>query len=281
MTEHQAVLYAMLREVDRLCRKHGISYQLYAGTALGAVRHGGFIPWDDDLDLIFSRKDYLRFCRAAEEELDGRYFLQREYSEHWPVWHGKLRANGTACLEGDFPRDPQTHQGIWADLFVYENLSDRWPVRWLQFCASKVVIAKGLYRRGYRTESLFKKGILHLCRLLPLGSFLALCRMEGREDTRFVHGFLAGGSRYSACVFPREWLEETVRVPFENGEFPVSYHSHALLTALYGDYTRIPTPEEQEKKRHAVLVDTGCSWEKYRERQQAGEFWKQKEGRGR
>lgn len=279
MTEHQLVLYEMLLEVDRICRGHGIDYQLYAGTALGALRHGGFIPWDDDLDLIFSRREYQCFCQAAKVELDGRYFLQEEYSDHWPVWHGKLRVNGTTCLESYIPRDIRTHQGVWADLFVYENLSDCLPMRWLQFCASKIVIAKGLYHRGYPTGNWMKRVMMQLCRLLPLMPFLTLCRLEGREDTRRVHGFLAGGSRYKSCAFPRKWLEETSRVPFEGGEFPVSRYSHDLLTKLYGDYARIPEPGE--RKAHSVLVDLERSWECYRDRQRTGEGQKQEGGRGR
>ena len=85
-------LLEMLREIDRICRKHDIPYQLFAGTALGAVRHGGFIPWDDDLDIIMLRKDYLRFLFLAERELNSElYALQAEFTDHWPMFFSKLR----------------------------------------------------------------------------------------------------------------------------------------------------------------------------------------------
>lgn len=80
---HQLALLQMLHEIDRVCKKHHITYTLFAGTALGAVRHGGFIPWDDDLDVIMLRPDYERFMALAPAELDGTvYYLQREFSEH-------------------------------------------------------------------------------------------------------------------------------------------------------------------------------------------------------
>lgn len=83
---HQLVLLEMLKEFDRICRRHDIPYMLFAGTALGAQRHGGFIPWDDDLDVIMLRPAYQRFLEVAESELDGAYYLQKEFSDHWPMF---------------------------------------------------------------------------------------------------------------------------------------------------------------------------------------------------
>ena len=97
--EHQAVLYELLIEFDRICKAHNIPYILYAGTAIGAVRHNGFIPWDDDADVLMLRKDYEYFLEIADEMLDSKYYLQKEYSEHWPVGSSKLRKNNTTCLE--------------------------------------------------------------------------------------------------------------------------------------------------------------------------------------
>ena len=81
MTAHQALLLEMLKDFDAVCRKHHISYQLFAGTALGAVRHHGFIPWDDDVDVILVRSEYDRlFAEAAGDFDPERYYVQRENS---------------------------------------------------------------------------------------------------------------------------------------------------------------------------------------------------------
>lgn len=252
---HQVQL-DLLRQVDRICRKYGIRYMLFAGTALGAVRHHGFIPWDDDLDVILLRPDYERFLQLAPAELDAaQYCLQAEFSAHWPMFFSKLRKNGTAFFEAYPPRDPQAHQGVYLDIFPCDNLSDLAPVRWLQFAASRVVVAKGLYQRGYAAGSWGKRLFLQLCRPLPCGPFLALCRLRSRPGSRWVHSFLGGSSRYRKSVYPRIWFTETAALPFEGALYPVSAYADQLLTRLYGDYSILPTPEQQARKRHAVWFD--------------------------
>ena len=126
MTAHQALLLEMLKDFDAVCRRHHISYQLFAGTALGAVRHHGFIPWDDDVDVILMRSEYDRlFAEAAGDFDPERYYVQRENSAHWPMQFSKLRRNHTACIEKYHPKDPLVHQGVYLDIFPCDNLSDR------------------------------------------------------------------------------------------------------------------------------------------------------------
>ena len=154
LSEHQKLLLSMLKDFDAVCRKHNIQYMLFAGTALGAVRHRGFIPWDDDADVIMLRSEYERFFECAAKDFDtGKYFVQREFSPHWPMQFSKLRLNNTACIEKYHPKDPEIHQGVYIDIFPCDNLAYKKAVRKLQFSASKIVIAKALYARGYETDS--------------------------------------------------------------------------------------------------------------------------------
>lgn len=265
---HQMVLLEMLKEFDRICRRHDIPYMLFAGTALGAQRHGGFIPWDDDLDVIMLRPAYQRFLEVAESELDGAYYLQKEFSDHWPMFFSKLRKNGTACMEKFRPKDQLMHQGVYMDIFPCDALSDSRIMRGLQFAASKLVIAHALDRRGYLTDSPVKKAVMALSRHLPaerLHRFVVQC---GGERSRRVHSFFGASSRYGRSVYLREWLEETMLRPFEDGQFPVSAHNEALLRQLYGDWPRIPTPEERACKEHSAIVDLDRPYTDYLARQQ-------------
>lgn len=256
----------LLRELDCICRKNNISYFLFAGSALGAIRHQGFIPWDDDVDVVMLRPEYERFLDAAERELDSKkYFLQREFSPHWPMFFSKLRANDTTYLERYPPQDWQTHMGIYIDIFPCDNLSDKPLMRKLQFAASKVVIAKSLGRRGYVTNSIKKRLFIVLCRLLPLRPFYTLVQLNGRADTKMVHTFLGGASSYTKSVFPREWFEKATLCRFEDGDFPVPSEWDALLHTLYGDYMQLPSEGERACKVHAVMIDCEHSHERYEE----------------
>lgn len=273
LVQHQRVLLELLDALDMVCRKHNIQYLLFAGTALGAVRHQGFIPWDDDLDVVMLRPEYDRFMMLAPEELDPeKYYLQKEFSEHWPMFFSKLRKNGTTCLERYIPRDRQMHQGVYIDIFPCDNLADSQVVRRLQFMASKVVIAKSLDRRGYLASSVAKKVFMGACHLLPGKCVAAFAQMRRKNGTSCVHTFFGGASRYDRNVYPRTWFEETVLLPFEGRMFPVSAHFDEMLTAQYGDYM-IPLPESQRGcKVHAEFVDIDHSYEQYLEQQQQMHF---------
>ena len=262
LREHQLALLRLLGEFDRVCKMLDIPYVLFAGTLLGAQRHGGFVPWDDDLDVLMLRRDYDRFLREAEAVLDGEvFFLQKEFSPHWPMFFSKLRLNNTACIEKFHPRDPRIHQGIYIDIFPCDDAAASELGRRIQFAASKVVIAKCLHRRGYDTEGNGKKLFLGLSRLLPMGPMRRLAR-SGRE-TGWVHSFFGGARAYGKNVY-RKWIfQNRETLTFEGRPCPVPADRDALLRQLYGDYTTLPTQAQREQKRHAILVDLEHSYERY------------------
>ncbi|WP_270413102.1 LicD family protein [Ligilactobacillus ruminis] len=113
----------MLMEIDRICRKNNIKYSIMYGTLLGVVRHGGFIPWDDDCDVVFRRYEYEKFFEACKKDLDtDKFFLQDHRTDSWYLFgYGKLRRNGTV-----FKRTGQEHirqhGGLFIDLFILDNI---------------------------------------------------------------------------------------------------------------------------------------------------------------
>ena len=269
---HQTVLLQMLKEIDRICKKHDIPYMLFSGTMLGAVREGGFIPWDDDADIVMLRDAYEKFLQVAPEELGAEFFLQKEFSEHWPMFFSKLRKNGTTCIERYIPKDPETHMGVYVDIFPCDNLYESEFLRKVQFGASKIVIAKSLDQRGYLTESKLKKVFQSCCRLLPKKLFARFVQHRKGTDERMVHTFFGGASKYEKNIYPRVWFSETITMQFENYPFPVSAHYPELLTQLYGDYMVPPPPEKRQCKVHAEIVDLEHSYEEYWEIQQKMKF---------
>ena len=259
---HQEILLELLYEFDRICQKHQIKYVLFCGSALGAVRHKGFIPWDDDLDVGMLRSEYEHFLHVAPAELNDKYFLQAEFSENWSMFFSKLRKNNTTCLEKYHPKYPH-HQGIYIDIFPIDNASDNGFWRKIQFYCSKVVVAKSLYRRGYETDSRGKKLFMNLCRVLPLKPFHNIATHKSAAKSQRVHTFVACTAKYAKGVYQRKWIEETVLMDFETGRFPVSAHYDELLTTLYGDYMRIPDEKDRKVKEHAILIDAERDYREY------------------
>ena len=264
LIEHQSALYELLCEFDRICQKYGIRYTLFAGTLLGAVRHQGFIPWDDDADVIMLREDYERFLKVATEETDtARFFIQKEHSEHWPMFFSKMRLNSTTCIEKYIPKDYKTHMGVYIDIFPCDRAADIEWVRKVQYYASKIIIAKSLNRRGYATNHKGKKFFMTMCRLIPLYPMRRIVVRSNKDDNTYVHTFLSAAKKYEKNVFPREWFEETVRMQFGDRKFMVSKYYHELLTSLYGEYMVLPKESERSYKVHAVMIDLKHSYEMY------------------
>lgn len=256
INELQKIQLSMLKDFDAVCQRHRISYQLFSGTALGAVRHKGFIPWDDDIDVVMLREDYERFFDSASKELDSnKYYVQREFSEHWPMFFSKLRLNGTTYIEKYHSHDARIHQGIYIDIFPCDNLSDSRLMQKLQYIASKIVIAKSLYARGYETNSTVKKCFMQFCRILPTEPFKRLCIRRNDSSSLKVHTFFGGGKKFERSIYLREWFEQSVKMRFEDSEFPVSAHYDEMLRVMYGDYMVMPTLEQRGCKRHAAIVD--------------------------
>lgn len=268
MNDHQKTLLAMLKDLDLVCKDNDIKYMLFAGTALGAVRHNGFIPWDDDLDVVMQRDQYNRFLDAAEVSLDrSKYFVQREFSEHWPMQFSKIRLNNTACIEKFRAKDQEMHQGVYIDVFPCDNLADQPMMRLIQFAASKIIIAKALYARGYATNNVLKLTFMQICRLLPLDPFIRICERAEDRNSAKVHTFLGGSSKYRKSVFDRIVFEDSVDMKFEDGYFPVSAHADEMLTTMYGNYHRIPDISERSIKNHLEILDLDNDYTQYLEKQ--------------
>lgn len=263
LKEHQAVLLELLIEFDRVCKKNNIRYILFAGSSLGAARHRGFIPWDDDLDVALLREDYDKLIRLDPAEWNESYYFQGEYSKHWPLHFSKLRKNNTTCLEKYHPKDKKAHQGIYIDVFPIDNASNNKIIRRLQFYASKIVQARSFWKRGYETNSVLKRIIMLLSCILPLKLFKNIVVMPKTNKSEYVHSFLGGSINFHKGIFKRKWITDTIHVPFETITVPVSAYYHELLSMQYGDYMTLPPVEERKCKIHAVLVDTENSYENY------------------
>ena len=252
--------------VHALCEKHSIRYYAIGGTAIGAVRHQGFVPWDDDLDIIMPYPDYQQFLRVCESELDTeRFYLQREFTDELPKPFSKVRLNNTTYIEQVNP--PQgMHQGIFIDVMCLHAGADTTVGRMLQFLAAKVVAARGLAMVDYRTQSVAKKAFIKTVCWLPkrfvfgaVAGFVA--RWEGKDTKTVCH--IYGRAGFKQSFFPKAYVGQGQLVPFEQSQIRVFDDVDGFLTTRFGDYMRLPPHAERLADQHATKVDIARSYTYY------------------
>lgn len=245
----------ILLEFQRICQRHGLRYFLTAGTLLGAVRHSGFIPWDDDIDIAMPREDFERLPVVCRTELDLQYFFQDYTTEpNFPYYFAKIRKNGTEVYEAGLD-DIEMHKGVYIDIFPLDICPDRAWKAVLFFkgvellnCALLSKVSKR-FLCGYRKW--YMRTAYHTLRHLPKGALFAL-----REWLRKAMAVGASGKRLCTVSgrhgYPREtyqvqWFERAQELYFEGRTFPVPGGWDELLCSMYGDYMTIPPEEEQER----------------------------------
>jgi len=246
----QMIELEMLIEIDRICQKCGIQYCISAGTQLGAVRHGGFIPWDDDADIAFLRPEYEKFRKACETELDKERFYFQDYrnTPGYRWGYGKLRRKGT-----EFIRLNQEHmpykQGIFVDIMPYDNVPDNYIKRKIHtfrcFLYRKCFWAplgkmqtKGITKFAYKLLSMIPDKKLYD----SYGKFIE--RSNRKETQRIrINTFPVPGKDNG---YLRRCFTELVPTQYENITVMGMKDYHTYLSYKYGNYMELP-PEDKRK----------------------------------
>ncbi len=256
-TKLQALELEIAREIKRVCEKNGVRFFLVYGTLLGAVRHGGFIPWDDDMDIGMLRADYEAFVEACKTDLGPAFVLQTwDTDPDYPFAAGKIRLKGTHVSErfaggrGSAGRD-----GIYVDVFPFDAVPDGPLARkfhggWCHVFKRLLWIRKG-YGKCIREESFAQRLKYDAFRLLagawPFGMLKKAFRLVmERWNGRPTRNVVANGDYPPAKqTVPRAWTEDLEPVPFEGTSFPAFRARDAYLRNLYGDYMALPPPEQR------------------------------------
>ncbi len=263
----QEVELGLLHQFDEICRKEGLRYFLLGGSALGAVRHGGFIPWDDDIDVGMPRPDYERFVRLAPSLLPPHLFLQDYRTEpDYLLSFAKLRDNRTLFKEKIFAH-LDIHHGVYMDIFPLDGgPADRKE-------AEKLLKRMKLYRfsllnrktRYIREKSLPASMALSL--MTPFVSRGTCFRMIDALCMKYEYGTAPSIANWHGAwgtkeVVPKELFGEGKPMPFEDMLCPVPEDYDGYLTSLYGDYRRLPPLEKQVSHHESVEIRLPSKQEK-------------------
>lgn len=249
--EEQAklVMIKLLRVFDAICREYHLTYWLSCGTLLGAIRHDGFIPWDDDIDVEMPRNDYQKFLRIASMVLPEDVFLQtRETDRASPILFAKLRDKYSTFVEHNFRCE--CHQGIFIDIFPIEY--SRYP-RCQKFL--KLFLHRSCYGPSNRLENFIQRNIGRFLKKviiyfrLPLYDWLN-CLFRTSFDKATCYSF--GMEIQELRTFPKDCLFPLQKHRFEGYEFYIPRDYDRLLTLFYGDYMKLP-PIEQRDNHHEKI----------------------------
>ena len=262
---HQANL-TILKEIDRICRKYNIKYMLDAGTLIGAVRHKGFIPWDDDADVAFTRNQYDAFMKVVKRELpQGLELVEPDSFRNGKGFYdftARIIYKNSRCHE-DSPQ-MRFYEGklnhLWVDLFIIDKLPAGKSAAAMTRFLHKAVYGLAMghrYHLDFKKYSLphkiFVGGLAAVGRLIPMRAIFAMQRAVALKD-RHSKGSLRYYSNYQPdflyVTVEKDWCDQVVDMDFEDTRLMAPAGWHEILTEVYGDYMT-PPPKEQQVPTHS------------------------------
>ena len=250
MKLQNCILY-VAKYIDEVCEANGIEYCLMGGSALGAIRHKGFIPWDDDLDIFMTPDNYEKF-RKVHNNKSG-FYLQEWGANNGQVSMAKVRLDKSTYIEELFA-DWDIHQGVYVDIFILHTCPDNpvkryWQYFWAKYIVTKRVAARGATERGGLKGLLVRFASLFPDRLL-LGFALKQVYRYRNEESQYLCHFM-GRALLKTGLYKREYFNTIKKVKFEETELYVPQRVEEYLKDRWGDYMKLPPMEEIKKYQHS------------------------------
>ena len=248
MVDIHSSLRKMLQKIDSVCRENGIQYFLSGGTAIGAVREKGFIPWDDDLDIMLPRKDYEKLIGILEKEKDGNY---KVFSLNDKSWNRPYSCYVDERTVGKHELVDYSHLGVTLDILPIDGMPSSAEIVTKYYKRLRIIYA--LYYSSLKINYGKEERLIPLKKAVSLltkriGAHRLCVKInEISKRISYEEADFVGCSVLIHFMekewFKKEWFKEQLYVPFEDGIFPVMCGYDEYLTALYGDYMKRPEQE--------------------------------------
>ncbi len=265
LREWQYLMLKILVEFKRICDKNEIKYNLAGGTLIGAVRHKGFIPWDDDIDVALLRDDYEKFITACKTDLSEDFFLQTPETDNSFPYGAKLMLVGTQYETSVRPKTLK-HNGIYIDVLAYDNIPDNNFMRFFYCNWIHVLIRVLAIKLGYKPHphKLYQRVALNIFRILfsfvsidKLRKILAIYPLKYRNKITKEVCILDGAWGYKKEKHLRETVSNFIEASFEGYKVLIPENYDELLTEQYGDYMQLPPVEKQIIRHRCEKLDFG------------------------
>lgn len=263
----QDKILEVMKFIDKVCRDNGIVYYIMGGTALGAIRHGGFIPWDDDLDIFMTPREYEKFVLAFNSLTQDVFVLQEWRTTPDYLEYAKVRMNGTTLIEPNFKDRKDMHHGIYVDIMILHKVPSSRLVQRLTYYESKFVTLYGLSQRNWKPKTRLQAVVLWSLKLLPCRWMAKKCyeRIYKYEHLTkdFMWCYWITPASFIKGLFEPNFFESPIDIPFEDTKLMGSAYIKDYLAARYGDYMKLPSAEQQKAAVHAWIFDTERDFSEY------------------
>lgn len=269
LREIQLYKLKMLKDVTRICRKHEIKYYLYGGTLLGAVRHKGFIPWDDDVDIALFWDDYCKLMKIMKRELSNKYFIQNAYTEKkYPLTFTQIRVNGTTSMPIK-ESGVDMHWGICIDIFplirVFSNPT-LFSIQSRFLMIGQFLLLKDYYLNkkvelSWKLKLLF--AIPNKLRHLIYYMILMLFAKQPIPE-KYVSAYCS--AKLNKDLNYQDWME-TINITFEDTDFLCPKNYDRVLKKMYGSYWEFPPVEQRgghELTQGKTIIDFNKDYSFYK-----------------
>lgn len=267
--EVQVKILEIMKYIDALCRKHGIIYYIMGGTALGAVRHGGFIPWDDDLDIFMTPSEYQKFKTVFEKDANDKFVIQEWKTTPEYLEYAKVKMNGTTFIEEVFKDRKDLHQGIYVDIMILHKVPKNRFIQKLVYFESKFVTLYALSKRNWKPktslQALALKSLKIMpCKLMAKLFYKRIYKYDNRQND-FMYCYWITPAKFRNGLFDSSFFSNPVDILFEDTYLYGSEKIKEYLEYRYGDYMKLPSKEAQKAAVHAFIFDTEKDYKEYLE----------------